>query len=319
MPKLEWQSLTRKISVSRIRETGNVREDYSDIEELADSIRKSGLLQPVAVKVLGRNDDGDEEFELVAGHRRLRAFRYLLAKGEGFSLIDAVIVRGEKLTLQLIENLQRADLTARERERGVYLMTKEGAVAQTEVAALLGKSKDFISRNIAAYKARRLVESTGVDTSDLETQVLCEIHTAETEDLTGLINEIKLMGGTVFAARRIMREYRERTMPSRVLGHGCAGDAETPYTPGEAKVEAVVDVRVEGAGVEAPRSAPATRNERRLSTFDAPQKTVKLNDVLLVVNDYIEVMKHRTGCEDKIEAAYDIIALLHKASMDGRL
>jgi ParB-like chromosome segregation protein Spo0J len=47
MPKLQNGNSTRKISLSQIAESGNVRKDYRDIEELAQSIKTSGLLQPV--------------------------------------------------------------------------------------------------------------------------------------------------------------------------------------------------------------------------------------------------------------------------------
>ena len=78
MPKLTPQSaLTFKISLDQIKETGNVRTSYNDkkIQELADSIFKYGLINPISVKPLPEDENGIKQYELVAGHRRLRAFR----------------------------------------------------------------------------------------------------------------------------------------------------------------------------------------------------------------------------------------------------
>jgi ParB/RepB/Spo0J family partition protein len=206
---METAGGTRKISLAQIVETDNVREDYAELDELAESIRRSGLLQPIAVKsVAGRDAYGIRQYELVVGHRRFRAFKRLFAKGEDFSMIDAVVVSGDKLTLQLIENLQRADLTALERERGIYRMTKDGAVSQREVAALLGKNEIYVSRNIAAYRVRYIAEQAGVDTTALGTYTLCELQAAPMEDYSILVRRLASRGGTASVAREIMREYR---------------------------------------------------------------------------------------------------------------
>ena len=74
MPKLEPAGVTQKISLSQIIETGNVRKEYQDIEELAKSIKDSGLMQPIVVKRAGVTDSGIQQYELIAGHRRKRAF-----------------------------------------------------------------------------------------------------------------------------------------------------------------------------------------------------------------------------------------------------
>jgi ParB/RepB/Spo0J family partition protein len=211
MPKLDSTGGIRKISLDQVIEKGNIREDYRDIEELAKSIKTSGLLQPIMVKSIGKNADGIDEYELIAGHRRKLAFQYLCENGDDFSRIDAVIVTGDKLTLQLIENLQRSDLTAREREHGIYLMTKDGKVPLTEVAELLGKNDKFVYRNINAYRIRALTDKAGIDTVELSTNTLCEIAAAADKDVPMLVKKIKEEGGTMAAARRIWREYRGNT------------------------------------------------------------------------------------------------------------
>jgi ParB/RepB/Spo0J family partition protein len=208
MAKMGSGSGLRKIALSQIVDTGNVRFDYRDIEELAESIRKNGQLAPALVKALEADADGLEKFELVAGHRRFRALQFLFEKEKGgFTTIDAIVVTGEKLTLQLVENLQRSDLTAAERERGIFQMCQKG-VSQKEIAARLSKSAEYVSRNVAAYKIREAASAAGVDTSGLATGTLNEIQAADAADYPALVNEIKQGGGTLEAARVVMENYR---------------------------------------------------------------------------------------------------------------
>ena len=71
MPKLEPAGVTQKISLSQIIETGNVRKEYQDIEELAQSIKDSGLMQPIVVKRAGVTDTGTQQYELDTAAKEL--------------------------------------------------------------------------------------------------------------------------------------------------------------------------------------------------------------------------------------------------------
>jgi ParB/RepB/Spo0J family partition protein len=155
----------RQIPVDQIVETGNVRTDYADIEELAASIEALGQLEPVLVKPLGKNkDSGLDEFELVAGFRRRRAILYLKSKGQGFTMIDAVVVSGDKLTLQLVENLQRSDLTHTEQEAGISQLVKMTG-SNKNATVRLSKTEHFIYRNLSAFRVREALKKEGIDTS----------------------------------------------------------------------------------------------------------------------------------------------------------
>ncbi|GHV90417.1 hypothetical protein AGMMS50268_09200 [Spirochaetia bacterium] len=255
MPKMESAGRVRQISLAQIKETENVRTDYADIDELAESIRTVGLIEPVAVKSLGKNADGVEEYELVAGYRRRRAFQFLCDKGESFSMIDAVVVQGDKLTIQLVENLQRSDLSPRDREAGICQLAETG-LSNKEMAARLSKGEPFISRNLTAWKIRsylvddaekslKLVQDIfekveagkkpsesmlkqakeGVefaqkwlaDLNDLSTQVLNEVSGVKKTALFGIVQKIVNEGGTVAIARRVVREYNGRAAPPPLI------------------------------------------------------------------------------------------------------
>jgi ParB family chromosome partitioning protein len=116
------------------------RREFSDEElsELQESMRASGLLQPVTV----RHRSGGA-FELIAGERRLRA-----AKRLGWTTIPAFIreaTNEQMLSLALVENLQRSDLNPIEEAEGYRQLTTEFGLAHQEIAQAVGKDRSTIT------------------------------------------------------------------------------------------------------------------------------------------------------------------------------
>jgi ParB family chromosome partitioning protein len=107
------------------------------LQELADSIRTHGLLQPIVVRAsLGG-------FEVLAGERRLRA-----SKAAGLTQIPAIVREAtdeEMQTLALVENLQREDLNAMEKARALKAMLGNFGLTQEQVAARVGKARTTIA------------------------------------------------------------------------------------------------------------------------------------------------------------------------------
>jgi len=111
------------------------------LQELRDSIRIHGVLQPIVVR---RTDSG---YELIAGERRWRAARLA-----GLDRIPA-LVRGdvedsEMLELALVENVQRHDLNAVEKARGFRLMVDQLSLTQAEVAAKVGLKRATVTNHL---------------------------------------------------------------------------------------------------------------------------------------------------------------------------
>ena len=106
--------------------------DEASLRELAASIRRHGILQPLTVR---RRGDG---WELVAGERRLRAAR--LAGLETVPCIEAAVDSRQSALLALVENLQREDLHYFEEAAAIAAYIKESGSTQEEAAALLGRS-----------------------------------------------------------------------------------------------------------------------------------------------------------------------------------
>jgi ParB family chromosome partitioning protein len=114
------------------------------LQELADSIRQHGILQPLLVRELP--DDG---YELIAGERRLRA-----AQIAGLTEVPVIIHNGstdtadERLQLSLIENLQRSDLNPVEEARAIQRLLMEFGLTQDAVADRLAKGRVAVANTV---------------------------------------------------------------------------------------------------------------------------------------------------------------------------
>ncbi|MEO7218032.1 MAG: ParB/RepB/Spo0J family partition protein [Gemmatimonadaceae bacterium] len=139
-PVPESTSALRDIAITEIRPNQyQPRKEFSEAElkELADSIRTSGLLQPITV----RPTEGG--YELIAGERRFRAAKLL-----GWKTIPAIVRDYDDrtmLTLALVENLQRADLNPIEEAEGYARLADEFDLTQNDIAELVGKDRSTIA------------------------------------------------------------------------------------------------------------------------------------------------------------------------------
>ncbi len=136
----EKEGNLRELPVTAIRPNPfqpRSRVDEEALKELVASIEASGLLQPVVVRPQGST------YELIAGERRWRAVQRL-----GWTRIPAVIKDVDDktlLTLALIENLQRDDLSPIDEALGYQRLQEQFDVAQTEVARLVGRDRSTVA------------------------------------------------------------------------------------------------------------------------------------------------------------------------------
>ncbi|EPZ53388.1 parB/RepB/Spo0J family partition domain protein [[Clostridium] sordellii ATCC 9714] len=113
----------------------------SALEELSESIKVYGILQPITVR-----SKSNDEYELVAGERRLRA-----SKLAGLETIPAIINNmsdESSAVLALLENLQREDLNFIEEAMGYENLIKEHSFTQQQLAEKLGKNQSTIANKI---------------------------------------------------------------------------------------------------------------------------------------------------------------------------
>lgn len=115
--------------------------DGAELEELANSVKTKGVLQPILVRKLG-----DGGYELIAGERRWRA-----AKLAGLKKIPAIVrpaTDAEAMEMALIENLQRKDLNPMEAARAYQRLMKEFGLTQEAVSRALGKERSSIANTV---------------------------------------------------------------------------------------------------------------------------------------------------------------------------
>ena len=200
-----------KIPLSQIRETGNVRKDYdaNGIAELAESIKNNGLLNPLTVKPGQDDENGNKTYELIAGHRRLRAYQLLCENGDDFSMVECCVRPGKKIVLQMIENIQRQDITPREKEEAVKAMLAEG-YTQSDIARELSKPIAWVSDIVAGTKVREVADKNDIDTSGIATKTLSQLRSIPAKELPAKIKELSDRGGTFREATEIMNEAKGR-------------------------------------------------------------------------------------------------------------
>ncbi len=142
-----FQIETDKIKSNPYQPRHNFSEE--SIEELAESIREFGILEPLLVTRLEKETEhGTEvEYQLLAGERRLMA-----AKKLGLPTVPVIIKtpleEKRKLELALIENIQREDLDLISKARAFERLIQEFGLTQQELAQRLGKSREVIANSL---------------------------------------------------------------------------------------------------------------------------------------------------------------------------
>ncbi len=134
----------------------NPRRAFSETElnELADSIRERGIIQPIVVRAVRGSDD---RFEIIAGERRWRA-----AQRAGLHDVPVAVVEAtdaQALEFAIIENIQRADLNAMEEAAGYLALMEEFNHSQDDVAKIVGKSRPHVANTLRLLKLSEPVKA----------------------------------------------------------------------------------------------------------------------------------------------------------------
>ncbi len=128
------------VEISRINSSNRERQDYGDLEELADSIKSKGVIQPIIL---------DSSYNLIAGGRRFEASK-LAGKTKIPALVNSNLSEIDKKELELIENLDRKDFTWQEHVRLVskihsFYQLNDKNWSGRDTAKRIGKSKSLVA------------------------------------------------------------------------------------------------------------------------------------------------------------------------------
>ncbi len=152
----------REIKISEFQTRSNF--DQEKIKALAESIAKSGLLQPVVVLDKTSDDSIAENFILLAGERRLRACLFL-----GYTSISAVVKKDRDLDkrqqamITAFENLEREDLSPVELAETFQMLLNTQGVDEEGLATMLNKSAQYIKNYLRLLTLSRVVKKALLD------------------------------------------------------------------------------------------------------------------------------------------------------------
>ena len=179
-PTAEAESML-ELELDQIRPNPNQpRKEFNQasIDELAASLRSSGLIQPIVVRRVGQG------YELIAGERRLRA-----ARQAGFARIPAVLRDAtdvESLELALVENLMRQDLNPIEEAQAYQRLLGEFGWTQEDLGQRVGKDRSSVANSLRLLKLPQLIQA------DLVSGRLTMGHARALLSLTEPVDQMKL-------------------------------------------------------------------------------------------------------------------------------
>src|SRR6516164_1128530 len=179
----------------------NPRRGFSEaqLDELAQSIRDRGIIQPLIVRPVG-----NDTYEIVAGERRWRA-----AQRAGLHEVPVVVVEvndSEAFQLAIIENIQRSDLNPIEEASAYQRLAEEFEYSQEEVAKTVGKSRPHVANTLRLLKLTKTVQ---------ELIIADKLDAGHARILVGLDDQVELANLIIahgYSVRQVEAMVRERAV-----------------------------------------------------------------------------------------------------------
>ena len=138
-PPAESLAKLRVDQLERGKYQPRTRMDQASLEELAASIRKQGLIQPILVRPI----NGGARYEIIAGERRWRAAR--IAGLDEVPVVVREVPDQAALSMALIENIQREDLNPLEEAQGLQRLASEFGLTHQDIAEAIGRSRAAVT------------------------------------------------------------------------------------------------------------------------------------------------------------------------------
>ena len=144
--------------------------DESNLEDLTNSIKERGVIQPIIVR---KTNIDSTKFEIIAGERR-----WIAAQRAGLHNVPVVIIEADNLKsleFAIVENVQRHDLNSLEEARGYKRLIDEFSYDQEKVSKFIGKSRSYITNSLRILtlpdEVIKLIESNKLSTGHAKTLV----------------------------------------------------------------------------------------------------------------------------------------------------
>ncbi|MDD3840059.1 MAG: nucleoid occlusion protein [Clostridia bacterium] len=153
------------------------------LEELSESIKEYGVLQPISVRKTGKNT-----YELIAGERRLKA-----SKIAGFKYIPCIVMNAvdqDSAIIALIENLQREDLHFLEEAEGYYNLLNDYNMTQQQLAKKVGKKQSTIANKLRILKLEEKIKEKIVEHNLTERHARALLKIPDSDLQEEIVNKI---------------------------------------------------------------------------------------------------------------------------------
>jgi ParB family transcriptional regulator, chromosome partitioning protein len=205
-------SVGRMIPIDKIRPNPDQpRKQIGDVRELADSIREKGVLEPLLVRYVPRED----MYYIISGERRYHASH--AAGLRELPCIEKIADDAETLELALIENLQRKDLTAFEEADGLQRLADQFDYTHDDIAKKIGRARSSVTETMSLRlipdDVRRACIENGILTKSLLLQVARQPNEKKMYEMVQRIAQGGLTRDEARKARKDDTESAPRPQP----------------------------------------------------------------------------------------------------------
>ena len=181
--------------------------DQQALEELAESIRQQGIMQPIVVRPIS-----ESKYEIIAGERRWRASQ--LAQLDRVPAIVRDVPDEAAVAMALIENIQRENLNAMEEAFALKRLQDEFELTQNEVAEAIGKSRSTVTNLLRLMNLHDDVKLM-LEHGDLEMGHGRALLSLSLEDQLGAANQVNLKSMSVRQTEAFVRKLLENPQPKK--------------------------------------------------------------------------------------------------------
>ena len=194
----------RMIPVDKIRPNPDQpRKALGDLRELSDSIKEKGVLEPLLVRFVPR----EECYYIISGERRYHASR--AAGLRELPCIEKIADDAETLELALIENLQRKDLTPFEEAEGLHRLAAQYDYTHDDIARKIGKARSSVTETLSLRNIPEPLRRRCADKGIVFKSLLLQVARQPTEKkMVEAVHRIAQGGLTRDEARRERREEK---------------------------------------------------------------------------------------------------------------
>lgn len=218
----------KMVAIEKIRPNPDQpRRQFTEaqLEDLSNSIKEKGVIQPLIVRPVAGNDGN---FEIVAGERRWRASQ--MAKLHELPVIVRDFDDTETLEIAIIENIQRADLNPIEEAAGYRQLMFKFGHTQEKLSQALGKSRSHIANLMRLLNLPDAVQDMVVDGRLSAGHARTVIGA---QDPIAVANEIVAKGLSVREAEKLLKAGQSKPKPARKDAFAVDKDADTKALEGD--------------------------------------------------------------------------------------